>query len=168
MLRHSALIMTSLIARWQSITASFQKLHDSIDKSISSSSQTVDMWGETIRFRLAVDLLHVIYIEYTQILVIQFRIWLSVDRQVFVSKLCRFLRFRAVQYIAKHGSNGTLGDTVCTLNMSRARNARTRGSIHGRCQWFTYCPASPDRLSNPVLETTYLPVNRVRCPFQRG
>jgi hypothetical protein len=67
--RNSALIITSPTARWQSVAASVQKLPDSVAKSTSGSPQTVDISGETIRLRLAVGLLHVLYIECTQVLV---------------------------------------------------------------------------------------------------
>jgi len=70
------------------------------------------------------------------------------------SNFCSLLGFRALQYIEKNVSNGTLGDTDSTLTMPRPRNAKARGSVHSRCQPFVSCSASQDRLSNPVLGPT--------------
>jgi hypothetical protein len=61
--RRSTLIIPSLIACIQSITASIQKLPDSAVKSVSRARHSVDVSGETIRLsislRLAVDFLYV-------------------------------------------------------------------------------------------------------------
>ena len=41
------------------------------------------------------------------------------DRLGLYSKFCRFLWFRELNYVQQHGYNGTLGDTIYTVTMSR-------------------------------------------------
>jgi hypothetical protein len=91
-----------------------------------------------------------------------------VDRLRLYRKLFRFLWFLSVNFIQQRGYNGTLGDTVCTVTMSRARHARTRCSVHSNCQRCVSCPASADRLSNPELGSTLLALHRVQCLLPRG
>ena len=67
-----ALIITLLIARWQSITAAVQKLPDSVVNPISSSPQTDDVSCETTILRLAFYLFHVMYTGYKQVIVFNF------------------------------------------------------------------------------------------------
>jgi len=74
--RQSTLITPSLIARRQSIAASIQRLPNSVVKSLSTAGHREEamLSGETIRLsvslRLAVEFLHVIYIKYKQMLVL--------------------------------------------------------------------------------------------------
>ena len=70
---NSTLIIPSLIARRQSIAPSIQKHPDCSQITQHSSPYAVDVPGETIRLsiilRLAVDFVHVLYIEYKHMLV---------------------------------------------------------------------------------------------------
>ena len=86
--RHWALIITSLIARWQSIAAAVQTLPDSVVNSVSSTPQTVDVSWETIILKLAVDLLHVMYIGCKQMLVFSFIFDLLWTGRGWYSKIC--------------------------------------------------------------------------------
>jgi hypothetical protein len=74
--RHPTLTIPSLITRRQSVTASIQNLPDPATKSAQPTVDRVDMSGETIRLsirlRLAVDFLHVMYIKDAEIMVFNF------------------------------------------------------------------------------------------------
>jgi hypothetical protein len=85
--RHSALIITSLRARWQST---------------SSSPQTVDISGETIKLWLAVGLLHVMYIECTEMRVCNFMLSLLWTGRGSLSISFYLLTFRAPNSVQKH------------------------------------------------------------------
>jgi hypothetical protein len=147
--RHSALIITSLIARWQSI---------------SSSPQAVDISGEAIRLRLAVGLLHVLYIECTKMLVFNSMLTLLLTSRDFSSIYLGFLMFQSLHSVQNHTSDMTLHDTVFSVPMPRATNARTRGSFHCKCQCFISCPASADRLISFPASIGRL----ISCPVSAG
>jgi hypothetical protein len=61
----------------QSIAVSIQKLLDSAVQLVSTAGYTVDVSGETISLRLAVDFVHVTYIKDKQMLVSNFLFDLS-------------------------------------------------------------------------------------------
>ena len=105
-LLHSSPIITSLIACWQSIAAAVQKFPNSVVNSFSNSPQTVDVSWETIILKLAVDLLHVMYIGYQQMLVFSFIFDLLWTGRCCTGRSAEFLWFRALKYIQQHGSMG--------------------------------------------------------------